>query len=368
MSFKDYYQILGVSISANQEEIKKAYRQKARQYHPDKYSNSDITQSQKDFYVEKFMEVSEAYEILGDIRKRRQYNLDYEYNKNQQQEVTEDYYQEEKTSFKDNIKKAYEKVKSEETKKSFNKRHEKLNRKIAKEFTNDRETIAEEVAFRVGSGTVHVVYETFYQLNKLKLKKDDSLAKFIIRNRFFFTAILCSVILGNAYSNFQTATPKDLGSIINDENYKGENSTVNIEEANIYYPSYISLKRKYEVGAGDTLSQLAEDSGTSMSDIKKLNGLESDLLYYKDEIEVPYVIDKEDLQYYTMTIPTNGKSIQDLAVEYETDIDTLYKLNEEAITNVSDTYIIISDNILVPNFISKQELSEKKGNFKNNSW
>lgn len=368
MLFKDYYQILGVSIDSSQEEIKKSYHQKARQYHPDKYSSKDISQSQKDFYEEKFKDISEAYEILGNIRKRRQYNIDYEYFTNQSEEVSEEVNQEKNSKFKDNIKDAYEKVKSEEKKKSFYKRHEKLNRKIAKEFASDCETLAEEVAFCVGSGTLHVFYETFYQLNKLKLKKEDNLAKFIIRNRLFFTTILCSVILGNVYSNFQTIIPKNLGTVTNEEDYQGKSSTISMEEDNIYYPSYISLIRKYTVDYGDTLSQLAEDSGTSMNDIKRLNNLEGDSLYYNDEMVVPYVLNKDDLQYYTMTVPTEGMSINDLAKEYETDVETLYRLNEESITNVSNTYVILADNILVPTFITKQELIAKKENFQKNSW
>ena len=60
---RDYYQILGVSKSATQEEIKKAYRKLAHQYHPDKGGDE-----------KKFKEVSEAYRVLSDGEKRRQYD------------------------------------------------------------------------------------------------------------------------------------------------------------------------------------------------------------------------------------------------------------------------------------------------------
>ncbi|CAL8090870.1 unnamed protein product [Calicophoron daubneyi] len=64
---KDYYKILGVDKSASQADIKKAYYQLAKKYHPDVNKNdSDAPQ--------KFQEVSEAYEILGDETKRRQYD------------------------------------------------------------------------------------------------------------------------------------------------------------------------------------------------------------------------------------------------------------------------------------------------------
>ena len=64
---KDYYKILGVDKEATQEEIKKAYRQKALKHHPDKNSGNKE-------HEEKFKEINEAYEILSDENKRRQYD------------------------------------------------------------------------------------------------------------------------------------------------------------------------------------------------------------------------------------------------------------------------------------------------------
>nr|XP_022327662.1 protein tumorous imaginal discs, mitochondrial-like isoform X1 [Crassostrea virginica]XP_022327788.1 protein tumorous imaginal discs, mitochondrial-like isoform X1 [Crassostrea virginica] len=63
----DYYKILGVSKSADQKEIKKAYYKLAKKYHPD--VNKDNKEAAK-----KFQEVAEAYEILSDDSKRRQYD------------------------------------------------------------------------------------------------------------------------------------------------------------------------------------------------------------------------------------------------------------------------------------------------------
>ena len=63
---KDYYDILGLSKTASEEEIKKAYRKKALQFHPDK-SKDEKTE-------EKFKEVGEAYEILSDSEKRSAYD------------------------------------------------------------------------------------------------------------------------------------------------------------------------------------------------------------------------------------------------------------------------------------------------------
>ena len=64
---KDLYQILGVSKTASEAEIKSAYRKLARKYHPD--LNKDDKAA-----AEKFKEVSAAYEVLGDKEKRKKYD------------------------------------------------------------------------------------------------------------------------------------------------------------------------------------------------------------------------------------------------------------------------------------------------------
>jgi curved DNA-binding protein len=67
MEFKDYYKILGVEKNATQEEIRKAYRDLAKKYHPDKNPDDKTTE-------EKFKSVSEAYEVLKDPEKRKKYD------------------------------------------------------------------------------------------------------------------------------------------------------------------------------------------------------------------------------------------------------------------------------------------------------
>lgn len=72
--FKDYYEILGVDINATEEEIKKAYRKKAKEHHPDKGGDAEV-----------FQEVQEAYEVLSDPEKRQKY--DEVYRQTKQEEV-----------------------------------------------------------------------------------------------------------------------------------------------------------------------------------------------------------------------------------------------------------------------------------------
>ena len=64
---RDYYEVLGLTKAASQEDIKKAYRQKAKKYHPD--VNKDDENA-----AEKFKEVAEAYEILSDSQKKAAYD------------------------------------------------------------------------------------------------------------------------------------------------------------------------------------------------------------------------------------------------------------------------------------------------------
>jgi molecular chaperone DnaJ len=67
MSKRDYYEVLGVSKSASPEEIKKAYRKKAIQYHPDKNQGDKAAE-------DKFKEAAEAYEVLSNAEKKQRYD------------------------------------------------------------------------------------------------------------------------------------------------------------------------------------------------------------------------------------------------------------------------------------------------------
>src|SRR4051794_40403720 len=65
--YKDYYESLGVSRTASDAEIKKAFRKLAREYHPDVAKDKKKAE-------EKFKEINEAYEVLSDPTKRKKYD------------------------------------------------------------------------------------------------------------------------------------------------------------------------------------------------------------------------------------------------------------------------------------------------------
>src|SRR6188474_836096 len=67
VQYKDYYETLGVSRTASEADIKKAFRKLAREFHPDVAKNKKRAE-------EKFKEINEAYEVLGDPAKRKKYD------------------------------------------------------------------------------------------------------------------------------------------------------------------------------------------------------------------------------------------------------------------------------------------------------
>src|SRR3954467_6185833 len=67
VEFKDYYKVLGVSREASQDEIRKAFRKLAREFHPDVAKDKKKAE-------EKFKEINEAYEVLSDPAKRKKYD------------------------------------------------------------------------------------------------------------------------------------------------------------------------------------------------------------------------------------------------------------------------------------------------------
>ncbi|HSH39362.1 MAG TPA: DnaJ domain-containing protein, partial [Chthoniobacterales bacterium] len=67
VQFRDYYETLGVSKTASEDEIKSAFRKLAREHHPDVAKDKATAE-------EKFKQINEAYEVLSDPHKREKYD------------------------------------------------------------------------------------------------------------------------------------------------------------------------------------------------------------------------------------------------------------------------------------------------------
>lgn len=411
--FKDYYAILGVRRDASDEEIKKAYRKLANKLHPDKNVDKSVDEQLR--LEAELKEVSEAYSVLKNSKTRIAYDYEllerereawetaeesasqayweeqvqktreeqrkreqeerqkrYErwqthYNKQHKKSTTRSQESRKTSSNQENHKKSlsetYQEIKDTEKQSSFVERHKKINRKYNRSFASQVETIPEQIAFTFGKGTLHIVHEAFFQLSKLKYISEDPIPKYVLRNRKLIATVCLAFTVGSVASHFNQPGQTDTETVaVELPSYSTQQFEEDYDEemkaSEIY--SITTLNRIHTVKAGDTLSQIAVDSGTSENELERLNNLSSEFLYIGDEMKIPYDVTSDDLQYYTSVVNTESKSIYDLAKQYETDVDTLYKLNEESITKVNDTYLILSEEIIVPNFISKKELKDLK--------
>lgn len=394
MEFKDYYKVLGVSRNASTDEIKKAYHKLANETHPDKNIGKSAEELSKN--EERFKEITEAYEVLKNEAKRAIYDYDlrqverrnrakyYEEQKKREERKNYENWHSKKEAEKgqeskkrtrgtESTKKSskssmYQEIKESERKNSFSKRHKKINNAFNKTHRSKVDNLPKEVIFQFAKGTVHVIAETLFQVDKLTYIKEDPIPKYILRNRKLFATVCLAFIIGSNIGNTDQQYPVESEVFTSDgSTYESENREAtfvdNIEHAE--HNSMIKLNRMHIVKSGDTLSQIAVDSANSESDLKILNDLSpSGFLYIGEELEIPYYINSEDLQYYTSVARVESKSIHDLAKEYETDEDTLYNLNKESITKIENAYVILSDEIIVPNFITQKELKDIKNNSK----
>ena len=412
--FVNYYEILGVSKDASAEDIKRAYRELSKKYHPDTHPGIDQTLQKQ---------VNEAYECLKKEDKKAEYDKDlaeYERKKAEKQAKEEatrqqqawesarsyayqqNFYTEEQNKnnyhnnqnternnnenrrtqrgryerrreeeptikkFASDIKQAWDEVRKEEKQEPFLYRHKTLNRRIYRTFHKKNSTTTDEVIYAVKSGTLHIFVETLYQLEKLTHITEDSIPKFVIRNRNVLAATLAATILvtGAGLKNeeisvqpqqpafsTQTQQPEDtnLGQEIIDDNKVVDNSYKENQSYKIY--------RTYTVQPNDTLSELAEDANSSVEEIRRVNDLSSTLIRIGETLYIPYNIEPGDLRYSTVAAyyPL-GMNLDDFAERYGTDAYSIMSLNEEAIEDGK----IISDTLLVPTFASQSEIREQK--------
>lgn len=190
----------------------------------------------------------------------------------------------------------------------------------------------------------------FRKYEEMKRKDDEEfvkmkkIAKRIIITVFleFFGLIAIVCYLSKNWDNLSTENKEILDDLKTDEEKNDDNN--------------ISLIRTYTIKKDDEISRLAAMANCRKEEIISLN----DDINVGSKIKIPYKVAEEDLDYYLETIGVNGKNLADIAKEYNTDIETLKKLNSESIVDLKKEVLIVGDTLQVPNFISKEELKIKK--------
>lgn len=397
--FVDYYRILGVTFGATEEQLKNAYRNLAKRLHPDTFKGQMSKEREEELTI-RFKYVNEAYHILIDKEKRAKYDVEYiieqerleelarkraerqkeqearrqerirqekeeqERRASQQQhmnqektKVDEQYFRKNTSTNNDGffkqVKKSYNEVRADEKRMSFTKRHDMFSQSLIDEMKE--KNIDEDIFITMKNGALHVALEFFYQLSKLGRINQDSVVKYMIRNRKTIAAV---VIAGTIFSASANNSKNELHVEVESTPSPSVTTVTPSEEAK---DENIKLVRYHEVGVGDTLSGLSSESNTTIESIKKANGLTSSTIYVGQEIKIPYYVKNYELQYYTESYNVGDQTLSEIAEYKHTDIQTLLKLNEESIIKTeSGAYVILSDSILVPNFITREELYNLK--------
>lgn len=393
MADKNYYEILGVSRNATLDEIKKAHRKQALKYHPDR--NPDDKEAE-----EMMKKVNAAFEELSDEDKRRKYDLELDYKERRRQnnnrgsrsysrneednssfkegwyeefwrnhttkdnkETDAETYEELFKEYLEKLKESYKNARLFEKKFSFKERREYVKDEMFYGdglFDNCKEV--EDYLKKIFSRDallyfgVHSLVELLLIACKLKKLKTDDFSTYIMRNRRTFAgAFLAMYLLFGINGTDNVNQVKEPISITQEET---EN------EIEIGLIDGYSLYRVYEVQPGDSLSKLSNDSNTTINYIMKVNNLDSTNIHVGQKLIIPYIIDRDELKYYTTSINLENEtgSFEKIAKRYNTDVRTLYSINVEALHFDGEKYIIIADTILVPTFPTKNEVNDLKAN------
>lgn len=386
----DFYALLGVSHESSIPEIEKAFFERIAAYHPDLPANKNARDDVKSLnkYIYKCLE--KAYITLTNENDRALYDEEYrraylnkvavkeeekssrtrQENKKRQtkQKATNQKYTSKKNysdvktrSFAEAIRTGWKEVREEEKTEPFKERHKNVSDHIA----HSKLAYANPVIFNIGAGIVHVCCETWYQLCKFRYITEDNLPKFIIRNRVTIGSLLLAgtLILVPKHAFSPDVTPDQTPAV--------PGATDTLKPGNDIEDDTIILNRIHVVKYGETVSEYSKESNSTIKYIAKVNDLEVNYdnsvnIQAGQKITIPYVIDKEDLPYYTSSknLP-DGMSLSAFASMNNTDIDTLLRLNPEAIEvdnkdPENTTYFVASDSLTVPDFISKSEYKSLK--------
>ncbi len=363
----DYYKMLGIKKDTSPEIIKEIYHRAMMECHPDVHAQDD-EKTQK--------QAETAARILNDIRetllnpeRRKAYDAELEeyYASKEEKKQENDgydpnarfndepYYDDgdaltPEEAFKKIVEafdNAYDKAREEEEEDyPFFERH----KDIGIEYNENVGTTVENKALHSINGIrFHITQEIVFQLSKLRHRKGESFLDYSMRNRRNFAAFLVG------FSLFTTS----ILNKIEKETYTNR-SPETIQTVDEQTEEKIVLTRYYVIKDGDNLSTLAYDAGISIESLQKMNGIEGNIIYSGDKIRIPYNVSESDLGYYAEMIDVEGRSLEEIAALYETDIQTLKELNGNAIGKVDGYDSILTNQIFVPNFIGKDMLQVLK--------
>ena len=351
--YKDYYEILGVAFGASDDEIRKAYREGAKKYHTDSYTGG--AEDVKELLNSKFLLVEEAYNVLRDSNTRASYDLEYviwmenkddierENRKKEKSEASKANEESKNSAFSQVKKDIFKILEEEKAMGSFSERHAKLDTKIFNLF-DDKGKL-----FPLLRGSLHLSHEVMMQMERFSKITTDTIPQYAFRNRRFIEGVVAIMIMSNLLGEPKSDTPVIDSDVTTETAYEEITTTVR-------------LNRVYQVKAGDTLSDIALDNGVSISDLRRHNDIENEnIIQPGTSLVIPYFISSDDLEYMTSSCEfSKGGSLKDFATAHETDIETLIQLNPEAIIENDNHYFVLSDSIVVPEFMTREELKAEK--------
>ncbi len=374
----DFYSLLGIKYDATEAEIEKAFFERITTYHPSLPSNKKAKEEMKAINEDIYMCMKNAYIVLSNRESKEKYDEIYKktylnQKKGENKGKKDNFktkegrprYSDVKTkNFTETVKKGWKEVREDEKTEPFKERHKNVSTHLAHSKLADTNPII----FNVSSGAIHVVAETWYQLYKLRYITEDNLPKFIIRNRVTIgSLLLVGSLIAIPKQASSNEVPKEIETEVPKitETIEKEETAISVEEGTI------TLNRVFLVEYGDTVYDYSVDSNSTIEYIAKTNDLtvnydNSVNIQAGQKITVPYVIDKEDLSYYTSSKTYQSSlPLETFASINETDIDTLLLLNPEAIEiknkeSKNPTYSVISDSLRVPEFLSKSEYKSIK--------
>lgn len=361
--FIDYFEILGIDPTTDVEKIKKAYHNCAKKYHP------DINKNMSDEAMKK---INEAYDCLKKEEDLKSYFMEYMKHKAKeekqqekarqereeqmkkekaarQQETMKEEPKRKKTILREDIKKAYKEVRKVEKGYPFIRRHKDCENVIREDLEEEENKFLRGIK----RGTFHVAAEFCYQLRKFSYIGKDTVPKYVIRNRKMIGTIVMFVIGWNVLGSQkqvpveETQTPTTKTEQV---------TTMEINEEKLTY----ELIRKYEIEAGDTLYDLEQETGVSVETIQEYNHLDTSRIVAGETIKIPYKVEKEDLKYYSSSDSLGVDSIYDFADKHNTTVGTILELNEGKIYEIDGNFVVMEDELKVPNFITKSEFKEQK--------